>query len=155
MFINLRIFSKNHNSLKNFLKFFIEFSTSKHLLFFCKSFKIRKNKKKFSVLKSPHVNKKAQEQFEFCTFSKEILICSPHLLKVLVLIKRIKGELFPEIKMKVKFLLNSKNKKKMTLKSLKFENYLSNRNRLEFKTVEKYLSVLDVFGELNLMHLKK
>ena len=67
MFINLSITSKNMNSLKLFLKFF-----NKSLKF--KKFKIvllqthfisKKKRKKFTVLKSPHVNKKAGEKFEY------------------------------------------------------------------------------------------
>ena len=51
MFIILSIYSKNLNSLTNFLKFFF-----------------------LSVLKSPHVNKKSQEQFEYYIYTKQLKI---------------------------------------------------------------------------------
>ena len=35
---------------------------------------LKKKKKKFTLLKSPHVHKKAREQFELCVY-KSVIIC--------------------------------------------------------------------------------
>ena len=65
MFIILSIYSKNVNSLTNFLKFFYKLKLNKVLKL---KFHIIQSQKKnlfsfFSTLQSPHVNKKSQEQF--------------------------------------------------------------------------------------------
>jgi len=76
MFIILSIYSKNISSLTNFLKFFYKLSTNKKmkLQIFTSQHSKKKEKVFFSVLKSPHVNKSAQEQFEYNLFKKQIKI---------------------------------------------------------------------------------
>jgi len=76
MFIILSIYSKNLNSLTNFLKFFYKFKMKKN---FKINFYITQSQKKkklsfFSVLQSPHVNKKSQEQFEYSLHCKQLKI---------------------------------------------------------------------------------
>ena len=67
MFINIYISSKNFSSIKNFINFLNVLSLSKPLKnkLFLKYLKIPSSKKVFTLLKSPHVNKTAQDQFEF------------------------------------------------------------------------------------------
>ena len=76
MFINIRIFSKTQESIERFLNFFIIFHNKKKLTLCSKTLKKIKKNKKFTLLKSPHVNKTAQEQFKFEIFSNEIFIKS-------------------------------------------------------------------------------
>jgi ribosomal protein S10 len=76
MFIILSIYSKNRESLTNFLKFFYKLKEIKILklkLYTKQSQKKRKNIL-LSVLKSPHVNKKSQEQFECNLYTKQLNI---------------------------------------------------------------------------------
>lgn len=69
---------------------------------------LRKEKviKKVTVLKSPHVNKTAQEQFGYRFYSAEIFCYSWEIKKYLLVLKKIKNQLFPGIKIQinVKFL---------------------------------------------------
>ena len=67
MLIILSIYSKNLNSLTAFLKFFYKLKLNK--TFKLKVYTVQsQNSKKFSfftVLQSPHVNKRSQEQFGY------------------------------------------------------------------------------------------
>jgi len=110
MFVNIYLYSKNSNSLKFFLKFFSQLCQDKKIQvnFFSVHFQKPKAKKKFTVLKSPHVNKRAQEQFEFCVYKNQISIYSFQTFKFLTVLKKIQLKLFPDVKIKIKFLLNDK-----------------------------------------------
>jgi len=105
MFINIKISSKNYKSLKNFITFFITFCETNNLNFklFLKYFKQRQKKFNFTILKSPHVNKTAQEQFEYRIFSKQINLYSFQLIKFLIILKKIQIALFSDIKVQIKF----------------------------------------------------
>jgi ribosomal protein S10 len=76
MFIILSIHSKNANSLTNFLKFLYTLNKKNFfkLKFYIKQSKKKENSSFFSVLQSPHVNKKSQEQFECFVYSKQLKI---------------------------------------------------------------------------------
>ena len=87
MFIIIQIFSKNSNSISNFLKFLYKLKTNKTLnlnFIIIQSSQFKKSKK-FSVLKSPHVNKKAQEQFEYNVFNKQLKIYVSQFNKFLII----------------------------------------------------------------------
>ena len=74
MFITLSIYSKNLNSLTNFLKFLYKLKINKtfKLKFYIIQSQQQQNFSFFSVLQSPHVNKKSQEQFEYYVQKKKI-----------------------------------------------------------------------------------
>ena len=76
MFIILSIYSKNLNSLTDFLKFFYKFTTNK--AFEVKFCTVQSQQQKqfsfFSTLQSPHVNKKSQEQFGYYMYRKKLKI---------------------------------------------------------------------------------
>lgn len=171
MFITLSIYSKNLNSLTNFLKFFYKLETNKVLNF--KIFPVQSQKKKkvffFSVLQSPHVNKKSQEQFGYCIYNKQLKIHVSQVAKFLVIWKIIKVKLFSDIKIKTKFWLNTEflrpplfNKTDSDRFILKFfqKNELNSLeldklNRVAFKqssfsnkTGHAFLKLLDVHGEI-------
>lgn len=76
MFIILSIYSKNANSLTNFLKFFYKLKKEKFLKLklYTKQSQKKKNFSFFSVLQSPHINKKSQEQFEYNVYCKQLKI---------------------------------------------------------------------------------
>ena len=87
MFITLSIYSKNLNSLTNFLKFFYKLKTNKVLKLNFFSIQSQKNKKVFflSVLQSPHVNKKSQEQFNYHIYNKQLKIHVSQIAKFLTI----------------------------------------------------------------------
>jgi ribosomal protein S10 len=85
MFIILSISSKNSDSLTKFLKFFYKLKKTKNLklkLYTKQSQKENKNSF-LSVLKSPHVNKKSQEQFEYNVYGKQLKLEAYQLNKFL------------------------------------------------------------------------
>lgn len=98
--------SKNKQSLSNFLIFIYTILNDSLID------KLRKknNKKKvITVLKSPHVNKSAQEQFEFRTFSVQFSLFFYGISTDIVVLKNIKAKLFPDVKLRLKFSLINKN----------------------------------------------
>lgn len=85
MFIILSIYSKNLNSLTNFLKFFYKLKTNKtfKLKFYIIQSQQQQKFSFFSTLQSPHVNKKSQEQFEYHVHDKKLKIHVSHIAKFL------------------------------------------------------------------------
>lgn len=87
MFIIISIYSKNLNSLTNFLKFF--YKLKKNPIFKLKFHSIQAQKKRgfsfFSALQSPHVNKKSQEQFEYYMHHKKLKIHVSQITKFLAI----------------------------------------------------------------------
>jgi ribosomal protein S10 len=126
MFIILSIYSKNRESLTNFLKFFYKLKEIKILklkLYTKQSQKKRKNIL-LSVLKSPHVNKKSQEQFECNLYTKQLNIWVYQLNKFLFLWKWIKTKLFFDINVKIKFLLDKNSTASLESDKIDCERYL-------------------------------
>ena len=163
--------SRNKQSLSNFL-IFVHTIFNDSLIH-----KLRKknNKKKvITVLKSPHVNKSAQEQFEFRTFSVQLSLLFHGISTDIVILKNIKAKLFPDVKLRLKFSLKNRNTWKIRLfdfhnwsldflkktystqflysKKLKIfqkRSYLTKTHGLIKKTTN-FLKLLDCYGELNL-----
>lgn len=172
-FYHLTIKSRNQKSISAFFSFF--FSSINNLNFHVvkKYFEKKRKKKVLTILKSPHVNKKAQEQFEFRYYSKQIALHSTQNDKHLVFIKKVRANLFSDIKIKTKFSINKEGENKLrkqifnpknfqvkmidSQKSqsynfkrnthLKVKNYYKTQNSLN-KAMTKYLKVLDIYGEL-------
>lgn len=94
--------SKDRKSLNNFLKLLKYETNAKNLQILSNISKKKKWKKKISVLKSPHVNKIAQEQFEFIYYSIRMYIYSWEIKKYTFILKKIKTRLFPGIRIKIK-----------------------------------------------------
>lgn len=174
MFITLSIYSKNLNSLTNFLKFFYKLKTNKVLKLNFFPIQSQKNKKVFffSVLQSPHVNKKSQEQFNYWIYNKQLKIHVSQIAKFLTIWKIVKIKLFSDIKFKTKFWLNNKPFKpalfdktdydrfmlkfcqKSELIYLKFnklnrtKHVAPNRSFFSNKTGYVFLKLLDTHGEI-------
>lgn len=110
MFIILSIYSKNLNSLTDFLKFFYKFKTNK--IFKIKFCTVQSQQQRqfffLSTLKSPHVNKKAQEQFGYYTYSKKLKINIFQIAKFLAIWKTVNTALFSDIKINTRFQLCNK-----------------------------------------------
>jgi len=85
MFIILSIYSKNLNSVTNFLKFFYKLKANKTFKLKFYSIQSQQNDKFsfFSTLQSPHVNKKSQEQFEYSLHKKKLKIHVSQIVKFL------------------------------------------------------------------------
>ena len=97
----ITLYSKNNESLKNFLRFLkygLKIQKIQEPLNYTKK---KKEKKRISVLTSPHVNKTAQEQFEYTIYSIKLSFHFYRTKKCLVLLKKIRNQLFPDIKIKI------------------------------------------------------
>ena len=110
MVIKLDLKSKNLKSLKRFLIIFNKFCS----IYDGESMKLISNKKikkvLFSVLKSPHVNKTAQEQFEFKLYNTRLTIYSKYFLKILLSLKFLSRKFFSDIQFKVSVTVKQKQK---------------------------------------------
>merc|ERR1739848_876248 len=111
MFFYLTIKSKNKNSLNTFLKIFKKI-LSKNTFNFTSN---KKSIKRFTFLKSPHVNKTAQEHFNFIIFSRIACIKNFQIFKILMALKKIKNNLCCDVIIKINFLtLKDKKLKKIS-----------------------------------------
>ena len=140
MFINIKITSKNSSSLKNFIKDFKTLSKNKklNLVRFVQFYQNKKSDKIFTILKSPHVNKKAQEQFEYKLYSKNIKVKSFQPFKFLILLKNFQKYLHTDVNIKIKFILSKKDTN--SLNNLKKIKYVKTTN------VRVYLLLLYFYG---------
>ena len=108
MVIRLIIKSKNINSIINFIKLLKKFYKIYKLTdSFFVSNKPRK-RKMFSILRSPHVNKISQEQFEFKVYKREIIIQTKNYLKFLIMFKKLNKSIFSDLNITIS-LLKKKN----------------------------------------------
>ena len=151
MFIHIKILTKNLNSLKRFLIFLKYLNTNKkNINGFLKYLKKRTKKNIFTILKSPHVNKTAQEQIEYRLFSKQVNIFSFQILKFIILIKKIQKILFPDLNIQLKLIINKKQVTKKKLIALDPNNYTLKKMIItkNQKTLF-YLNLFDIYGELN------
>lgn len=127
MFITLSIYSKNLNSLTNFLKFLYKLKINKtiKLRFFIAQSQKKKIFSFFSVLQSPHVNKKSQEQFEYYVHNKQLKIHVSKLIRFLMVWKIVKTKLFFDVKIKTKISLNNQSFKFTSLDMLDPDKFIS------------------------------
>ena len=169
MFFHLKVSSKDKKVLKNFGRFLSKLKTTSNSL---KSFSKQNVRKFVTILKSPHVNKTAQEQFEFRFYTKEFLINSFKPLTFLLILKKINNTSFSGIDLKVKSLVQENKKKNLTaldpdnINLNTVSNYglsqkkkLNNKSFLE-KNVRKfsqnsssskrYIQLFDCYGEMSL-----
>ena len=148
MFINLHIYSKNYNSLTNFVKYIQKSSFLKTKLNL-KVYKFNSQVKKtkvFTVLKSPHVNKTAQEHFEFDYYVKHFKLYSNQFLLFLLFLKSLKKHLFFDIKFKIK-IVNQPKKQQIKFKNnVNLDNFiLINKNS---DCLKDYLKLINFYGIL-------
>ena len=71
---HLIIQSRNQKSISTFFPFFLSSIQNLNFNVIQKYFEKKRKKKILTILKSPHVNKKAQEKFEFRYYSKQITL---------------------------------------------------------------------------------
>ena len=166
----IKLYSKNKESLKRFLKLLKETNSKwKNSTIISKN--IKKKKRKTTVLKSPHVNKKAQIHFQQVVFSILIKYSTWQIKKDNILLKKIRNHLFSDIKIKIEQIIptnkiealikkelfpkriyyykSTKNffytQQKQRLFLTTFNNTFENKKTLLKKTL-KFLKVLDLYG---------
>jgi ribosomal protein S10 len=152
---------------KRILKKFINFLTKlKSLPISIKPFSKHEKRKFVTVLKSPHVNKTAQEQFEYRFFSKDFLVFSFKPLIFFLLLKRLKNFSFSGIKLEVQGLFEKKRTDKHALKLINPDNIvLQNicfkqndfkKNKISsfnMSLSKKYIQLFDSYGEVCLKNV--
>lgn len=153
-------YSKNKKSL-------IVISNCLTRLIKTKNLKITKKKilkKKLSVLKSPHINKSAQEQFGYYVYKTEISCYVLNLKKYLTFLKRLKNPLFPNVRTKLvgytktektyissllssnNFCFHFKTFKNLRQKKNIIVNDESFKTRFKLKKTLSNLKILDFLG---------
>jgi ribosomal protein S10 len=120
----ISILSNNKKSLYKFLRFF--FKSCKSYKFVDRHFQKNKKRKVITILKSPHVNKKAQEQFQYNTYSKNINFNLSQLFNIFYKIKKIKFNLFSDVTLKTKVLVNYNLTRQLRKKVFNFDNFKLN-----------------------------
>ena len=144
MFVSININSKNFNSIRFFINSLAFLIAIKKNFLFLKQF-TKKKKKRFTIQKSPHVNKKSKEYFGYSYFNTKILL---HVLdyKILInLLNKIKNSLLLDLKFKIKFLFTQ---------NLNLQKRIFNINSfsLKKKKISSYLKLLDIYGEVRLIN---
>ena len=123
MLIYLYIKTKNHVCLKNISKTIL-LLLFKNYIKNIKYLPLPNKKTLFSLLKSPHVNKAAQDQFEFKYFKRKLIIFSFSSLKTLLIFKKSYSNLFHGLKIKILLIISSDIKlKSYCLKKCKLKRY--------------------------------
>jgi ribosomal protein S10 len=149
---HITIISKNKSSLNSVSTLLNSINNNKYLnLNIIKKYFKKKNKKSvLTILKSPHVNKTAQEQFEFKFSSKQFLIKpTTKNLKFILLLKKLESNLFPDTKIILKFISNRKLKKKNS-KIFNINNFKIKQKTDPIKKILTVLNIFDIYGELQL-----
>lgn len=169
----IKLYSKDKNSLKRFILLLQKINSKwKNLTFVLKN--IKKRRKKITILKSPHVNKKAQTQYQTITYGTSIRYSTLEIKKKDILLKKIRNHLFPDVKMKIEqtvfsnlykteiknqfwpkkiYFYNDKgaktfiDKQKQKNNLLDFNNYPEAKKVLLQKTLQ-YIKVLDHYGKI-------
>jgi ribosomal protein S10 len=157
MFFYIKASSKDKKVLEKFSWFLSKLETSTFTL---KCFSKQKKRKFITILKSPHVNKTAQEQFEFRFYNKRFLINSFQPLTFLFILKKIKNLSFSGLNLEVKSLLKSNEKNNNFLKLISPDNLTLNikhdynKQKLTRKSLsqnlllKKYIQLFDCYGEI-------
>lgn len=133
---NIVAISKIKKSLNEFA-YFINRNILVNFNFVNKT-RIKKNKKKvITILKSPHVNKNAQEQFEIKKFGLNFNIKTTRPFNFLMYLKKIKLYIFPAVTIKVGNL-NPNNPQKITYKKkISLNNYVKLRSELTKRFIKR------------------
>lgn len=169
----LKIVSKNEKSLRNFLFFFSNHLKNKFNII-QKLVATPNSKQRITLLKSPHVNKIAQEQFEMRIFTKQILTKSFYLEKSIILLKKVLNKLFQDISIHIEYTTNKNIKSKTKALTFYPDNFklpsqkqhkanlqrTKRKNKLKIIKPEtkiladlaKLLKILSIFGEIITVH---
>lgn len=157
---NITLISNNKKSLNKFFYLFIDNIKLTNFRIINKIIKKNLKKKRVTILKSPHVNKKAQEQFELNYFKYQFNIYLPKDFKLVLLLKSIQKKLLTDIKKKIKIvtspsIITRKNKKICDPANFNSKNYfILNYNSINLKknnttnnSLDQYINIFDIYGE--------
>ena len=109
MVIKLIIKSKNINSIINFIKFIKKFYKIYKLTDSFFMLNKPSKRKMFSILRSPHVNKISQEQFEIRIYKRELIIQTKNYLKFLIMFKKLNKSLFSDLNITISLFIKKNN----------------------------------------------
>lgn len=149
MFINIRISSKNLNSIKLLSKIFSDknFANTFNVATINKSFYIKTFSFLYTILKSPHVNKTAQERFEQKVYNRQFKIYSSQNFIVLSILKFIKSYIFPDINFKIEIIHQSYRYRQKVKNRINSDNFLLDNENLGLKN---YTTILNNYGKMTL-----
>ena len=102
MIIYFFIKTKNYYSLKAFSRIIIS-KFFKYNIKKVKYYPLLKKRTLMSILKSPHINKNSQDQFEFRYSHRKIVVYSNDFLKPIIIFKKYYSNVFGDIKIKLLF----------------------------------------------------
>ena len=145
MRVFVRIKSKNKQSFKKtllLLRFLTRFKVNFSL------FSKKKHKKTVTVLKSPHVNKTAQEQFEYRTLVWDFLLKSPTPFLSCMILKKLAAKACLDTNFEFKFVLKFYACPDNIL-SDSSDNFLKCSKKEELNVL-KFLNFYDFVGERTL-----
>lgn len=145
MFFTINICSKNLKSLNKLLNFLNSENVFNYLkIKFLKILNKNKNKKKIlTILKSPHVNKSAQEQFEHKFYKRNIICFTEQPFLFILMLKYLKFKYLSDVKISVKFQSNLFKSEKSLKKNINFY-FLNLKNK---KEIINYLKFFELNGE--------
>lgn len=123
-YYQITITSKNKQSLKNYFQFINE--KIKNFRIINKNNIKEKKKKVVTILKSPHVNKKAQEQFESNFYFKQINLRILNKSDFFINLKKIETNLFSDVNIKIKLSINKNLLEKFRKKVFNPNNFKLN-----------------------------
>ena len=156
MFFHIKVSAKDKKVLENFSQFIskLQFTSNSVRLL------SKQNLRKFvTVLKSPHVNKTAQEQFEFRIYTKEFVISSFKPLTLFLVLKKINNSSFSGLNLKIESLFKRNAKKKLialnpdsvdlgTTEKFNPLLHLNLSNNQNLSLSKKYIQLFDCYGEM-------
>lgn len=147
MFFHIKVSAKDKKVLENFSHFIskLQFTSNSVRLL------SKHNSRKFvTVLKSPHVNKTAQEQFEFRVYTREFVVSSFKPLTFFLILKKINNLSFSGLNLKIESLFKQNAKKKLI--ALDPDNVdlnaLENPNNESSSLSKPYIQLFDCYGEM-------
>lgn len=148
MFFHLKISAKDKNVLKLFFKTLAE--SSEHISLI-KHLSYNNAMKRITVLKSPHVNKLSQEQFEYRLYECTLKISSSQILKEIIKLKQLKEETFAGIKLKTKLFYDKQmglasNFQNMNPNSMSLD-FLKDNSKKSLILIARYIQLFDCEGE--------
>lgn len=156
-YVKLKITSKNKESLAYFYNhLFYRRDLRQNFNLLKKNFKFLNSKKRFTILKAPHVYKTAQEQFEIRYYKDEYFIQTTNYLKFLKFIKKIRFEKFSDIKITIKLVIINQKKNLVNFSLKYFDkkiNYKLKTTKIlkmyfKFYFIQKFLIGLDISKEI-------
>lgn len=149
MFINIRIFSKNLNSIKVLSKLFSNktFAEVFNVATVNKSFYIKTFSFLYTILKSPHVNKTAQEHFEQKIYNRQFKIYSSQNFVVLSILKFIKSYIFPDTSFKIEIISQPSRYRQKVKNQINSDNFLLCNKSSGLKN---YITILNNYGKATL-----